>query len=112
MIKYLDSSLENEDNQAPSNEEGFSLVELMVVVFIMGLLATLIVVNVAPVGDQSRISKAEGMRSYRGEVRLPQAQKLVPIMSFGIRKVYSSFAKFCALRSDLYTILISECNFL
>jgi len=39
-------------------EAGFSLVELMVVVFIMGLLATLIIVNVAPVGDQSRISKA------------------------------------------------------
>jgi general secretion pathway protein G len=39
-------------------ERGFSLVELMVVVFIMGLLATLIIVNVAPVGDRSRISKA------------------------------------------------------
>ena len=38
-------------------EAGFSLVELMVVVFIMGLLATLIIVNVAPVGDRSRISK-------------------------------------------------------
>ena len=37
---------------------GFSLVELMVVVFIMGLLATLIVVNVAPATDQSRIGKA------------------------------------------------------
>lgn len=39
-------------------QSGFSLVELMVVVFIMGLLATLIIVNVAPVGDRSRISKA------------------------------------------------------
>jgi len=38
-------------------EAGFSLVELMVVVFIMGLLATLLIVNVAPVGDRSRISK-------------------------------------------------------
>ena len=37
---------------------GFSLVELMVVVFIMGLLATLIVINVAPATDQSRIGKA------------------------------------------------------
>ncbi len=41
-----------------AREAGFSLVELMVVVFIMGLLATLIIVNVAPVGDRSRISKA------------------------------------------------------
>lgn len=40
-------------------ESGFSLVELMVVVFIMGLLATLIIVNVAPVGDRSRVTKAQ-----------------------------------------------------
>ncbi len=40
-----------------SREAGFSLVELMVVVFIMGLLATLIILNVAPVGDRSRLSK-------------------------------------------------------
>ena len=39
-------------------QAGFSLVELMVVVFIMGLLATLIIINVAPVGDRSRITKA------------------------------------------------------
>lgn len=39
-------------------QAGFSLVELMVVVFIMGLLATLIILNVAPVGDRSRLSKA------------------------------------------------------
>ncbi len=39
-------------------QDGFSLVELMVVVFIMGLLATLIVINVAPATDQSRIGKA------------------------------------------------------
>jgi general secretion pathway protein G len=39
-------------------QSGFSLVELMVVVFIMGLLATLIIINVAPVGDRSRLSKA------------------------------------------------------
>lgn len=38
---------------------GFSLVELMVVVFIMGLLATLVIMNVAPVGDQSRVSKVK-----------------------------------------------------
>lgn len=40
-------------------EAGFSLVELMVVVFIMGLLATLIIINVAPAGDQARVRKAE-----------------------------------------------------
>ena len=41
------------------HQAGFSLVELMVVVFIMGLLATLIIVNVAPVGDRSRVTKAK-----------------------------------------------------
>ena len=51
---------QTENNKRQSDEAGFSLVELMVVVFIMGLLATLIVVNVAPVGDQSRVTKAEG----------------------------------------------------
>lgn len=44
--------------EARRAQSGFSLVELMVVVFIMGLLATLIIVNVAPVGDRSRITKA------------------------------------------------------
>ena len=39
-------------------DAGFSLVELMVVVFIMGLLATLIVINVAPATDTSRVNKA------------------------------------------------------
>lgn len=41
------------------SDAGFSLVELMVVVFIMGLLATLIIINVAPVGEQSRVNKAQ-----------------------------------------------------
>lgn len=41
------------------SEAGFSLVELMVVVFIMGLLATLIVINVAPATDKSRFGKAQ-----------------------------------------------------
>ena len=48
---------ERQTEQEKQLNAGFSLVELMVVVFIMGLLATLIIVNVAPVGDQSRVSK-------------------------------------------------------
>lgn len=44
--------------EASRKDAGFSLVELMVVVFIMGLLATLIVINVAPATDQSRVGKA------------------------------------------------------
>ncbi len=40
------------------SEAGFSLVELMLVVFIMGLLGFLIYQNFAPISDQSRVSKA------------------------------------------------------
>lgn len=40
------------------SEAGFSLIELMVVILIMSLLAAVIFVNVAPVGDRSRVAKA------------------------------------------------------
>ncbi len=53
MFRTLTSSQE-----APDREAGFSLVELMVVIFIMGLLATLVAVTVAPLGEQSRVGKA------------------------------------------------------
>lgn len=53
-----DHAIQKTDNERPHSDAGFSLVELMVVVFIMGLLATLIIINVAPVGEQSRLGKA------------------------------------------------------
>ena len=54
-------------------EGGFTLVEIMVVVVILGLLATLVVANVVPVGDTARETKAKAdvcsladmVRSYR-----------------------------------------------
>jgi general secretion pathway protein G len=42
-----------------SAEHGFTLVELMVVVVILGLLATVVVINVMPAQDTARIKKAE-----------------------------------------------------
>ena len=42
-----------------NREEGFTLVELMVVIVIIGLLATVVVVNVMPAQDTARIRKAE-----------------------------------------------------
>ena len=42
-----------------TREEGFTLVELMVVVFIMGLLATVVLVNVMGNVDTSRVKKAQ-----------------------------------------------------
>jgi len=41
------------------DERGFTLVELMVVIVIIGLLATVVVINVVPAQDTARIRKAE-----------------------------------------------------
>ena len=41
------------------DEEGFTLVELMVVIVIIGLLATVVVINVLPAQDTARMRKAE-----------------------------------------------------
>ena len=39
---------------------GFSLVELMVVIFIIGLLATVVLINVLPSQDKAMVVKAKG----------------------------------------------------
>ena len=40
-------------------EQGFTLVELMVVIVIIGLLATIVVINVLPSGDKARVVRAK-----------------------------------------------------
>ena len=44
--------------RARKNEEGFSLVELMVVIVIIGLLATIVIINVMPAADRAAVTKA------------------------------------------------------
>ncbi|MDX3882958.1 MAG: type II secretion system major pseudopilin GspG [Sphingomonas sp.] len=42
-----------------SAEHGFTLVELMVVIVIIGLLTTIVAINVLPSGDKARVEKAK-----------------------------------------------------
>lgn len=42
-----------------TGEQGFTLVELMVVIVIIGLLATVVVINVMPASDRAAITKAQ-----------------------------------------------------
>ncbi len=55
------------------DEDGFTLVELMVVIVIIGLLATVVIVNVLPARDKAMVTKAradialieQGLEMYR-----------------------------------------------
>ena len=51
----MDSRFRGNDGE---REEGFSLVELMVVIVIIGLLATIVIINVMPAADRAAVTKA------------------------------------------------------
>lgn len=64
------------------NEEGFTLVELMVVIVIIGLLATVVIINVLPATDKAAATKAkadvatleQGVEMYRlNKLRYPSS---------------------------------------
>ncbi len=48
------------DLENRQNEHGFTLVEVMVVMVIIGLLATFVVINVLPSQDKAMVQKAKG----------------------------------------------------
>lgn len=73
-----------------STERGFTLVELLVVLAIIGLLATVVVVNVLPAQNTARIQKAkadialieQGLELYRLETgRYPDAGEGLAILT-------------------------------
>lgn len=48
-----------DEEEERRRRDGFSLVELMVVLFIIGLLAAVVAINVIPAGDKGRVVKAK-----------------------------------------------------
>ncbi len=70
--------------QPRPNEKGFTLVELMVVIVIIGLLATVVVINVMPASDRAAVTKAkadiatleQGVEMYRlNNLRYPSSEE-------------------------------------
>ncbi len=66
------------------DESGFTLVELMVVIVIIGLLATVVIINVLPATDKAAITKAradvatleQGVEMYRlNKLRYPSGSE-------------------------------------
>ena len=55
--RQLDPRFRGDDKDG-RDEEGFTLVELMVVIVIIGLLATIVVINVMPAADRAAVTKA------------------------------------------------------
>ncbi len=72
------------DDRVAGGEGGFSLVELMVVLVIIGLLATIVVINVLPAVDRGNATKVQAdiatlesaLEQYRlDNISYPQAQQ-------------------------------------
>ena len=57
MLRFVTRTLVARWNAEP-DEDGFSLMELMVVLVIIGLLATVVIINVLPAADQANNTKA------------------------------------------------------
>ena len=84
MRKTLNALQSRRRALARSDERGFTLVELMVVIVIIGLLATVVVINVMPATDRAALTKAkadistleQGVEMYRlNKLRYPSGDQ-------------------------------------
>lgn len=73
----------HKSRQHPAHEAGFTLVEVMVVIVIIGLLATVVMINVLPSQDRAMVEKAradiavleQAVETYRVEMlSFPRAE--------------------------------------
>jgi len=76
-------------------EEGFTLVELMVVIVILALLATVVVINIAPASDKAAATKVradiatleQGVEMYRlSKMNYPSGNGLQALVAEGFVK--------------------------
>jgi general secretion pathway protein G len=75
-----------------AREDGFTLVELMVVLVIIGLLATIVIINVLPAADRAAVAKAhadiatleQGIEMYKlDNQRYPTTQEGLQVLVAG-----------------------------
>ncbi|WP_267397258.1 MULTISPECIES: type II secretion system major pseudopilin GspG [unclassified Sphingomonas] len=92
--------MRTEPNKRRRNEEGFTLVELMVVIVIIGLLATIVALNVLPSGDKARVEKAKAdIAQIEGGLELYRLQMSVyPNTTQGLAALVSAPAGIDASR--------------
>ncbi len=101
VLKYINKS-EDAINTAKA-EDGFSLIELMVVVVIMGLLTTVVVMNVLPNQDRAMVEKAKAdIRTIAQAVEMYRMDQMkYPTMEEGI-EILTAAPQGSSIRSEGY----------
>ena len=96
MLKHVqhDDGKSRENGFTPlkrSAEHGFTLVELMVVIVILGLLATIVAINVIPQGDKAKLVRAKSdIATIEGALDLYKLQNdIYPTTAQGLEALVS-----------------------